>query len=91
MIFAEFKEDPSFDEMVNHIKTEFKNIQYGQQGDSWIWIWGDSKKVEIDTFTSFSFQVKASETSSRVKEVLKHLQEKYQIEIYKEPILENHE
>ena len=92
MIYADFVEEPDFDRLVMSLKEHFGSIEYGQQGDAWIWITQNEMKVAIDTFTTMHFQVKAEPASEALAEsVLAALQGKFEISILAEPELEPHE
>ena len=57
VIFAELTRD-HFDEIVQTLTTQFENIQFGRQGDDWIWIYIGEDKIEIDSFFSMELEVK---------------------------------
>ncbi|MFT3890293.1 MAG: hypothetical protein QM730_01555 [Anaerolineales bacterium] len=58
VIFAELNRD-KFDDIVQTLMAHFENIQYGSQGDDWIWIHLDGdEKIEIDSFFSMELEVK---------------------------------
>lgn len=57
VIFAELDRN-YFDSIVEVLKTNFKNIRFGSQGDDWIWITKKGIKIEIDSFYSFNLEVK---------------------------------
>lgn len=96
MIFAEMQYDKHYSEihadLVKFVQMHFSTVQFGLQGDSWIWIFNGSDKVEIDTFSSMRHQVKcASADSQLVTIVIEKLLTKYKLHIYPEPELEVHE
>ena len=92
MIYADFLEEPDFHELVALLREKYRDVRYGQQGDSWIWVDNRGMKVEIDTFTSMHFQVKSpSEKRFLVVKVLELLQNRYKLNVYAEPELEAHE
>jgi hypothetical protein len=79
-------------ELVEFIKSEFSDIKYGLQSDSWIWIFDGSTKVAIDTFSSMKHQVKCDSAGSLLlKKVIESLSAKYVLNVYSEPELEAHE
>src|SRR5262245_20230654 len=57
VIFAELKRE-KFEEIVQTLTTHYKNIDYGSQGDDWIWIHFTNEKIEIDSFYSMNLEVK---------------------------------
>ncbi len=95
MIFAELEYPERYsdfhDELVEFIQATFPYIQYGHQGDSWIWITDGNEKVEIDTFTSMKHQIKSAHDGNLVKKVMATLESKYKLRVYEIPELEAHE
>lgn len=96
MIFAELEYEKHYsefhDELVIFVKSKFPNIEYGLQGDSWIWIIEDNEKVAIDTFSSMKHQIKSSNAKSTlVNEVIEHVSSKYKVVVYDIPEFEAHE
>jgi len=57
VIFAELNRD-KFDEILQTLMEHFKDIQYGRQGDDWIWVHIADDKIEIDSFFSMNLEVK---------------------------------
>ena len=57
VIFAELSRD-HFDEILQSLMGQFKNIQSGRQGDDWIWIHLGEDRIEIDSFYSMELEVK---------------------------------
>lgn len=57
VIFAELDRD-RFDEILHTLKGRFENIEYGRQGDDYIWIYLGDDKLEIDSFYSMNLEVK---------------------------------
>lgn len=96
MIFAELKYDEDYAdkhfELVEFLKNEFDDIQYGLQGDSWIWIFDGDEKVAIDTFYSMKHQVMSTGSQCKlVHRVLTKLSERFELSILDEPEYEPHE
>lgn len=96
MIFAEMRYKQHYSdfhvELVDFIRSNFSDIQYGLQGDSWIWIFDEDEKVAIDTFSSMKHQVKCnSERSQLLKRVISNLSAKFELDVYEKPELEAHE
>ena len=96
MIFGEMQYEQDYSEfhleLVEFVKSNFSEIKYGLQGDSWIWIFEDDEKVEIDTFYSMKHQIKsASPERHLVKKVISVLSTRYNITVYEKPELEPHE
>ena len=57
VIFAELKRD-RFESILQSLQKSFANIQYGRQGDDWIWVHVAGDKIEIDSFFSMELEVK---------------------------------
>ena len=64
MIFAEIKYGKRYELMHNElflfIKSKFKKVESGLQGDSWIWVFEGNDKVAIDTFSSMTHEIKSA-------------------------------
>ena len=96
MIFAELQYEQDYSdvhfELVEFMKNKFPEIQYGLQGDSWIWVFHGDEKVAIDTFSSMKHQVKSeSSKGDLVKLVIATLSDRYTLTEYDEPELEPNE
>lgn len=96
LIFAELIYETHYDDvhqgLVELLEANFTHVESGHQGDSWLWIFRDGDKVEVDTFSSMRHQVKSSKPDSAlVQDVIRALQTKYKVSVYSEPELEGHE
>lgn len=95
MIFAELEYPLDYsdfhDELVDYLTACFPEIQYGLQGDSWIWITDGDEKVEVDTFTSMKHQIKSAHDGKFVQKVMATLSARYKLRVYEIPELEGHE
>ncbi len=88
VIFAELKRD-SFDLIVKTLKSKFSDFNHGSQGDDWIWIEKEGKKVEIDSFYSLELEVKGPRIACGiVKEILHLLSEEWILKIFDRPKLD---
>ena len=77
---------------LSYLKSKYPGIEYGLQGDSWIWIFDGDEKVAIDTFYSMKHQIKSeSPQSCLVRQVIKMLSSKYKLTEYDDPEPEPHE
>ena len=93
MIFAVMEYEKHYseihDELVIFVKSKFPNIEYGLQGDSWIWIIENNDKVAIDTFSSMKHQIKSSNNEFiLVNKVIDHISSKYKVVVYDTPELD---
>jgi hypothetical protein len=92
VILAEFIEEPNIEKLAGELRHIFEKVQWGIQGDAWIWVTGGEQKVAIDNFTSLAFQVKCAVPESDIADrVLAFLSRDYQVDVYENPVLENHE
>jgi len=96
MVFAEMQYEQDYSEMhfelVEYLKTKYPKIEYGLQGDSWIWIFDGDDKVAIDTFYSMKHQIKSeSSESCLVRQVIRMLSLRYKLTEYDDPEPEPHE
>lgn len=95
MIFAELqpeRDDVEFHgELAAFLAGRFPGTRAGLQCDSWVWICDGKTKVAVDTFTSRHHQIKAAAAGSLVEQVILALAEKYPLERFSPPLLEEHE
>ena len=91
MIFAELQYDQPYSDahssLVTLLGRHFKNLESGLQGDSWIWILDNGLKVSVDTFSSMHHQVKSSQPSWQVDQVLAVLADQYKLRAMDSPAL----
>lgn len=57
VIFGELDPD-AFELIVARLGGHFEHLQYGRQGDDWIWINYAHGRIEIDTFGAMVLEVK---------------------------------
>lgn len=80
--------DDFYHELLAYIKSNFKNVELGLQGDAYIWIKNNNEKVALDTFTSMRFEIKCDvKNGTLVQEVIDSLKTQYPVSIYPEPEL----
>lgn len=95
MIFAQLVYPECYQDIHDGIRSfiedRFEQVESGLQGDSWIWIWIENDKVEIDTFSSMKHQIKSSRAGSHVDSVIDALKSRYTIHEYPNPEPEPHE
>lgn len=85
VIFAELNRD-QFDEIVQTLVSHFENIQFGSQGDDWIWIHLADDKIEIDSFFSMNLEVKGRYTYLPViRRILQMLKEDWILKVFDPP------
>ena len=85
VIFAELNR-AKFDLILKTLMEHFENIEYGRQGDDWIWIPLGDDKIEIDSFYSMNLEVKGEyEHLVFVRQVLKELKDDWILEVFDPP------
>jgi hypothetical protein len=85
VIFAELDRE-RFDEIVQTLIKHFRDIQYGRQGDDWIWINLPDGKIEIDSFFSMQLEVKGVYKQQMiVKQILQNLNERCILQVFDPP------
>lgn len=75
VIFAELDRE-KFEDILDRLMKYFQNIQFGRQGDDWIWIHVEDDRVEIDSFTSMQLEVKGRQKHSKTVKTILQLLEK---------------
>jgi hypothetical protein len=85
VIFAELKRE-KFEEILQTLQSHFDNIQFGRQGDDWIWVHFSDEKIEIDSFYSMNLEVKGKrKLYSIAKEILSRLDKDCILEVFDPP------
>jgi len=85
VIFAELKRD-LFASILQSLQEFFADIQYGRQGDDWIWVHVSDEKIEIDSFFSMELEVKGKRSQSAVvKDILGKIPADAVIEVFEPP------
>lgn len=69
VIFAELNRE-KFEEILDRLMKYYPSIQFGRQGDDWIWIHIEDGKIEIDTFYSEQLEVKGRKKHAKT---MKHI------------------
>lgn len=69
-IFAELNRE-RFEDILDRVMKHFQNIQFGRQGDDWIWIHTDDGRIEIDSFFSEQLEIKGGRKhANTIKHIL---------------------
>jgi len=86
VIFAELNRD-KFEEILQTLMQHFENIEYGRQGDDWIWIHlTDDDKIEIDSFFSMQLEVKGKhEHLILATQILQDIDKLYILQVFDPP------
>jgi len=85
VIFAELDRE-KFEQILGRLRLHFQNIQFGRQGDDYIWINFPNSKIEIDTFYSMNLEVKGRRGQYSVyREVLSCLENEWVIKEFNPP------
>jgi hypothetical protein len=84
-IFAELNRD-NFDEILQTLQSHFERVEYGRQGDDWIWIHLRDDKIEIDSFFSMNLEVKGKfRHLPIVRQMLADLQSDWILQVFDPP------
>jgi len=85
VIFAELNRD-NFDEILQSLMGQFKDIQSGRQGDDWIWIQLGGDKIEIDSFYSMELEVKGKRKHyTATMQLIQNMNKSWIIQIFDPP------
>ncbi len=77
VIFAELDRS-KFEQILDKLKLHFQDIQFGRQGDDYIWVNFSKNKIEIDTFYSMNLEVKGRrEQYPQYKQILSYLENEW--------------
>ena len=95
MIFAQMDYPQPYSdfhpELREFLAMRFSKVQAGLEGDSWFWIFDGGERVEIDTFSAMTHQIKSKRPGPHVQSVIDALSLKYKLKLYATPELEPHE
>ena len=85
VIFAELNRD-KFEDILDRLMKFYPSVQFGRQGDDWIWIHVEDDKIEIDTFFSEQLEVKGRQKHSKtVKHILQIIEKEWILKRYDPP------
>lgn len=85
VIFAELNRD-KFDSILQGLQKHFPEIQFGRQGDDWIWIHFSGEKIEIDSFYSMNLELKGKRRQySIAKEILSKIDKDCILQVFDPP------
>lgn len=85
VIFAELKRN-NFEEILQSLQKHFQNIQFGRQGDDYVWVDFSNERIEIDSFYSENLEVKSKRKNfSLVKNILSRLESDCLIQVFDPP------
>jgi hypothetical protein len=71
-----------YDELLDYVKRHFSQVESGIQGDAWIWITQEEKKVAVDTFSAMQFEIKSADNNALLQSVIDTIRAKYPVRIY---------
>ena len=78
--------------LLKFLEDYYSDLEFGLQGDAYIWIKSGEHLVSLDTFTSMLFQIKSNGVRENfVKDVISILSRAYEINIYEIPEPEYYE
>ena len=85
MIFAELNRD-TFEDILDRLMKYYPSIQFGRQGDDWIWVQLEDDKIEIDSFHSEQLEVKGRQKHSKtVQDILQVLDKEWILKRFDPP------
>ena len=85
VVIAKLNRD-HFDEILQSLMGQFKNIQSGRQGDDWIWIHLGEDRIEIDSFYSMELEVKGKRKHyTTAMQAIQQLDDRWILQIYDPP------
>ena len=85
VIFAELKRD-HFDDIRQEVEKRYTKIQYGSQGDDWLWLHYSDGKIEIDSFYSMQLEMKGPKRKKDfADEILSWMQPEWIITTFNPP------
>ncbi|WLT40611.1 hypothetical protein NON20_25595 (plasmid) [Synechocystis sp. B12] len=88
VIFAELRRS-DFELIVSILSDHFPCLEWGSQGDDWIWIYHRDYKLEIDSFSSMELEVKGPRKAyGLVQEILHLLPPSVFIDVFECPKLD---
>ena len=77
VIFAELDRD-KFEDILDRLMKFYPSIQFGRQGDDWIWVHVKEDKIEIDSFFSNQLEVKGMQKHTEtVQHILKVIEKEW--------------
>lgn len=77
VIFAELDRE-KFEDILERLMKFYQMVQFGRQGDDWIWVHFPDGKIDIDSFSSDQLQVKGKKTQAKsAREILSYLDKEW--------------
>lgn len=88
VIFAELDRE-KFEDILERLLKHFQAVQFGRQGDDWIWVHFPDERIEIDSFTSDNLQVKGTQNQRKSAwSILDVLEKDWIIQIFDPPLVD---
>lgn len=85
VIFAELDRD-KFEDILDRLMKFYPSIQFGRQGDDWIWVHVKEDKIEIDSFFSNHLEVKGMQKHTEtVQHILKVIEKEWILKRFDPP------
>jgi len=85
VIFAELNRE-KFEDILDRLMKYFQDIQFGRQGDDWIWVHVEDDRIEIDSFTSEQLEVKGRRKHSKtVQDILRFIEKDWILNRFNPP------
>jgi hypothetical protein len=85
VIFAELNRD-KFEDILDRLMKFYPSIQFGRQGDDWIWVHVEDDKIEIDSFFSEQLEVKGRQRHLKtVRHILQVIEKEWILKRFDPP------
>jgi hypothetical protein len=85
VIFGELNRD-KFEDILDRLMKFYPSIQFGRQGDDWIWVHVEDDKIEIDSFFSEQLEVKGRQRHSQtVNHILQVIEKEWILKRFDPP------
>ena len=85
VIFAELNRD-HFEDILDRVMKYYPSVQFGRQGDDWIWVQLEDGKIEIDSFYSMQLELKGKKDHTQTAQhILKIIDKNWILEQFDPP------
>lgn len=84
-VYAELSRE-RFEDILDRLMTQFQNIQFGRQGDDWIWVHTRDGRIEIDSFHSMQLELRGTRKhSSAIRRILESVEREWILKRFDPP------
>ena len=89
VIFAELDRE-KFEDILERLMKFYQMVQFGRQGDDWIWVHFPDGKMDIDSFSSNNLRVKGKSVQQKsAKEILDCLEKDWILKKFNPPLADS--